>query len=198
MKKFLCQSQSPAPKRLNRVQIWNKRIRFRLVDDLSHIFIFQIILFNFNLQSTSQIKSTYSQLSENHHDLLSLQRRNPVGSRFWSRLCYYYSERSRYQNIISSQELPLAAWHLLLAQRQDFLNNHLARVPITPNQEGTMEMRDEVLCSVGAQDLDTSSYQMSDLEDIEFNWEDSQLDMDAVFRPGIDTPFSAATFHDLS
>ena len=36
-----------------------------------------------------------------------------------------------------------------------------------------MEMRDEVLSSVGAQDLDTSSYQVSDLEDIEFNWENS-------------------------
>ena len=61
-----------------------------------------------------------------------------------------------------------------------------------------MEMRDEVLSSLGAQDLDTSSYQVSDLEDIEFNWENSQLDMDAVFRPGIDTPFSPTTFDDLS
>ena len=98
---------------------------------------------------------------------------------------------------ISSQEIPLAAWHLLLSQRQDFLNNHLARVPITPNQEGTMEMRGEVLSSVGAQDLDTSSYQVSDLEDIDFNWKNSQLEMDAVFRPGIDTPFSPSTFDDL-
>ena len=89
----------------------------------------------------------------------------------------------------SSQEIPLAALQLLLSQRSYFLNNHLARVPITPNQEGAMEMRDEILSSVGAQDLDTSSYQVSDLEDIEFNWEDSQSDMDAVFRPGIDTPF---------
>ena len=48
------------------------------------------------------------------------------------------------QNItISSQKIPQAAWQLLLAQRQDFLNIHLARVPITPNQEGTMEMRDD-------------------------------------------------------
>ena len=102
------------------------------------------------------------------------------------------------QNItISSKEIPLAAWQLLLVQRQDFLNNHLARVPITHNQEGTMEMRDEVLSSVGAQDLDTSSYQVSDLEDVEFNWEDSQLDMDAVFRPSIDTPFSPTVFEDL-
>ena len=75
------------------------------------------------------------------------------------------------QNLtISSQEIPLAAWHLLLSQRQeDFLNNHLARVPFTPNQEGTIEMREEVLSSVGVQDFDTSSYQVTDLEDIEYN-----------------------------
>ena len=60
-----------------------------------------------------------------------------------------------------------------------------------------MEMREEVLSSVGAQDLNTSSYQVSDLEDIEFNWGNSQLEMDAVFRPGIDTPFSPTTFDDL-
>ena len=102
------------------------------------------------------------------------------------------------QNItISSQEIPLAAGQLLLSQMQKILNNHLARVPITPNHEGTMEMREEILSSVGAQDLDTSSYQVSDLEDIEFNWEDSQLDMDAGFRPGIDTLFSHTTFDDL-
>ena len=59
-------------------------------------------------------------------------------------------------------------------------------------------MRDEVLSSVGAQDLDTSSCQVSNLEDKEFNWEDSQLGMDAVFRPGIDTPFSPTTFDDFS
>ena len=103
------------------------------------------------------------------------------------------------QNItISSQETSLAAWQLLLSQRQDILDNHLARVPITPNQEGTMEMRGEVLSSVGAQDLDTSGYEVSDLEDIEFNWENDQLDLDAVFRPGIDTPFSPTTFDNLS
>ena len=59
-------------------------------------------------------------------------------------------------------------------------------------------MRDKVLSSVGVQDLDTSSYQVSDLEDIEFNWENSQLDMDTLFRPGIDTPFSPTAFDDLS
>ena len=102
------------------------------------------------------------------------------------------------QNLTSSsQEIPLAVWKLLLSERQHFLNNHLAQAPITPNQRGTFEMREEVLFSVGAQDLDTSSYQVSDLEDIEFNWENSQLDMDAMLRPGIDVPFSPTTVDDL-
>ena len=99
---------------------------------------------------------------------------------------------------ISPQGIHLGAWQLLLSQRQDLFDNHLPRVPITQNQEGTMEMRDYVLSSVGAQDLETSIYQVSDLEDIEFDWEKSQLDMDAVFRPGIDAPFSPNTFGDLS
>ena len=102
-----------------------------------------------------------------------------------------------HQNItISSQEIPLAAWQLLLSQRQDFLDNHLARVPITPNQQRSLEMREGVLSRVGAQYSDTSSCQLTDLEDIEFNWENSELD--TVVRPGIDFPFSPTTFDDLS
>ena len=98
---------------------------------------------------------------------------------------------------ISSLEIPLAAWSLLLSQRQEFLSNHLLRVPITPNQQGTLEMREEVLSSVGAQDTDTSGYELSDLEDIEFSWEDPAVDMDSVYRPGIDTPFSPSIFDDF-
>ena len=51
-----------------------------------------------------------------------------------------------------------------------------------------MEMRYKVPSIVGAQDLETSSYQVWDLEDIEFNCEKDELDLDAVFRPGIDSP----------
>ena len=72
---------------------------------------------------------------------------------------------------ICSQEIPLAAWSLLLSQRQQFLKNHLALVPVTPNQQGTHELRDDVLSSVGAQDMDPSGYQVStDLDDVEFYW----------------------------
>ena len=59
-------------------------------------------------------------------------------------------------------------------------------------------MREELIPIVGAQHLDTSSYQLTGLEDIALNWENSQLDMDAIFRPGIDTLFSPTTFDDLS
>ena len=91
---------------------------------------------------------------------------------------------------ISSQEIPQSAWSLLLFQRQHSLNNDPARVPITHNQEETMEMRDEVLSSVGAQDLNSSGYQVSDLDDVEFCRENDQLDEDNVFRPSKDTSFS--------
>ena len=83
-----------------------------------------------------------------------------------------------------SQENPLAAWSSLVSQRQDFLNNHLARVQITPNQERSMDMRGEVFSNVAAQDRDTIGHQVSDLDDCEFYWENDLLDLDAVFRPG--------------
>ena len=41
--------------KLKWVQRWNKSIRFLLADDFSDIFTFQIILYNFNQQSTAQI-----------------------------------------------------------------------------------------------------------------------------------------------
>ena len=66
----------------------------------------------------------------------------------------------------SSQDSPLAAWSLLLSERKDFLSNCPARFPSTPNQEGTIEMRDEVPSSKGAKDMDTSGYQVSDLDDV--------------------------------
>ena len=88
-----------------------------------------------------------------------------------------------------------------MSLKQQFLNNHLARVPVIPNQQGTYEMTDEVLSSVGAQEgSDTSGYQVSaaaDLDDVELYWENDQLDVDAAFRPGIDTPFSPTLFDDL-
>ena len=98
---------------------------------------------------------------------------------------------------ISSLEIPLAAWSLLLSQRQEVLDNLLPRVPITPNQQETIEMREEVLSIVGVQDTDTRGYELSDLEDIEFSWEDPAVDMDSVYRPGIDTPFSPSIFDDF-
>ena len=81
--------------RKNRVQLWNKRIRFLLVDDLSNIFSFSNHFIQFqppvNQPNLFNLQSTYRK----NHDLLSLKRRNPVDSRFWSRLCYYCSKWSR-------------------------------------------------------------------------------------------------------
>ena len=79
---------------------------------------------------------------------------------------------------ISSQEVLLPDKNLLFSQRQQFLDNHLARLPVTPKQKGTFEMREEVLASAGAQDMDTSGYEVSDLEDVEFLWANPQVEFD--------------------
>ena len=60
-----------------------------------------------------------------------------------------------------------------------------------------MEVWDGVLSSVGAQYMDTSGCQVSDMEDIVFEQEDSDLNSDAVFRPGLETPCSTSTFNDF-
>ena len=60
-----------------------------------------------------------------------------------------------------------------------------------------MEMSDEVFSLVGAKDVDTSGYQVTDLNEFEFYWENDQLDVDSVFGPRTDTPFSPTAFNDL-
>ena len=42
--------------------------------------------------------------------------------------------------------------------------------------------------------MDTSGYEASNLEYIEFNWGNPQLEVVAVSRPGIDSPFSPTTW----
>ena len=75
----------------------------------------------------------------------------------------------------------------------------LEQPSVTLDQQGTHEKRDEVLSKVVAQKgLETSGYQVfTDLDDAEFSWENDQLDVDAVFRPGVDTPSSPTAFDDL-
>ena len=41
--------------------------------------------------------------------------------------------------------------------------------------------------------MELSGFQKSELQDIKFHWEDPGLNMDAVFRPGIDTPVFSST-----
>ena len=97
---------------------------------------------------------------------------------------------------ICSLELLIAAFNSLINQRQQFLDNHLARVIITPNQQGTWEMQDEVRASVGDHNV-SSDFVPSVLDGIQFHWENPNIDMDAVYRPGIDTPFSPSLFENI-
>ena len=77
-----------------------------------------------------------------------------------------------------------------MSQRKDFLSNHLAQVIVPPHQQGRHGMRDEVLSSVVAQEMETKGYHLSGLVDVEFHWQKDQLDVHAVFRPAL-----IPTFH---
>ena len=44
--------------------------------------------------------------------------------------------------------------------------------------------------------MDTSVFEFSDFGDDEFYWENDQMDVYAVFRPGTDTPFPPTAFDD--
>ena len=50
-------------------------------------------------------------------------------------------------------------------------------------------MTDKIFTSVGPQGINTSGYQFSDLDDIEFYWEIDQSASDSNFRPGTDGLF---------
>ena len=110
---------------------------------------FRIILINFNLLSTGYIYSTYSQVAEKIM-IFPVSNDGIQWTLDFGPDSVTIAVNDLDQNItISSQEIHIAAWQLLLSQRQGFLDNHLARVPITPNQQGPMEMRDEVISGVG-------------------------------------------------
>ena len=87
--------------------------------------------------------------------------------------------------------------NLLLSQRLHFVDNHLAQIQLTLDQQVKFEMREYVLSSAGARDLDIRGYELSDLEDNEATWESHHLEIDCVFKPGIDIPFSPTEFDDL-
>ena len=170
--------------------IWINRVTLLFAVLLQHIFTFLLIFQTF-LKLTSRsftINTMQLTVSNNGTQLILDFASDSVD----------LSVKDLDENLtISSLEIPLAAWSLLLSQRQEFLNNHLPRFPITPNQQGAFEMREEIPSSVGAQDTDTKRYELSDLEQIEFKWEDPAIDMASGYRPRIDTPFSPSIFDDF-
>ena len=117
-----------------------------MANDLSNKFIFQIISFTFNPQATAQIQSPNLQKIM----IFSVSNDGIQWTLDFGPHSVTLAVNDLDQNItISSQEIPLAAWQLLLSQKKELLDNHLPRVPITLNQQGEFEMREEVLSSVG-------------------------------------------------
>ena len=58
-------------------------------------------------------------------------------------------------------------------------------------------MRDSVLSSAGVQDTDASGFEILNSDDIENFRENPQFEVEAAFRPGIDTPLLPLPFDIL-
>ena len=88
----------------------------------------------------------------------------------------------------TSLALPIDAWYLLEAQRQEFRRFHMSRVIITNNQEGTLNMEKQVEEMSGYQpygQLVPAQYQTGSI-DYEFNWEtgvDYSVNEDGTAQP---------------
>ena len=120
-----------------------------------------------------------------------------MDSRLRSRFSYTYWKISRPRKGNKLPKIPLPAWNLLLRQRHVYLENQWDQISTTSNQQGSFELREDVRASAGAQDMDTSGYELSVLEKIEIFWENPEVDLDAVLRPSIGTPVSPTAFNDL-
>ena len=139
----------------------------------------------------SQFKSRFKKIQSTvkQYDFRCIKRQTTVSKRLLK------SDQILHQNlkdlvktlIFSSHDILFPARSLLLQQSQDFLDNHLARVPLIPNQQGTLQMRDKMISSGVAQEVDTNEYQVSDLEEEQFQSKYPELKLVTVSRPGLDT-----------
>ena len=164
----------PVPKRQRYYHIWNNRVTLLFSVLPQHKFNFLLVFQTFLYLKTRSFTINTMQFTVSNNGTQWTLDSGPDS--------VVLNVKDLDENLtISSLEIPLAASSLLLSQRQELLDNHLSRVPVTPNQQETFEMRKEVLSSVGAQDTETRGYELSDVEDIEFSWEDPAVVMDSVY-----------------
>ena len=188
LQKFLRQSQSarpePAPNRPHNFYING------IILSTSHLLI------HTNKNVTSSLTSYNFRLKQSRMTFSTSNDGIQCSLDFDQDLAFLTVKMSSVHEVtISLKKSPPVAWNLLLQQTHDILSHHLVRIPITPTQQVTHAIRDEVFSTVRAQEMNTSGYQVSYMEEIEGHWEDLDLNMYAVFRLAMNYPFSHSNFN---
>ena len=80
----------------------------------------------------------------------------------------------------------------MLSERQDCLDTHQAKVPISENQQRKFVMQNQVLSSVNQREADTNGRQEWNEGNIMFHRQEPNLKKNTVFRAGKDALFSPA------
>ena len=72
-------------------------------------------------------------------------------------------------------DIPIQVWHMVEVMRRDFNEHHMMQVPMTENQLGEMQMKEEVAEHVGMNFPDTpcSRYGAQSVDDFLFPWEEA-------------------------
>ena len=125
----------PVPKKQRFYLIWNNRVTLLLSVLLQHKFTFLLFIQTFLQLTTHSFTINTMEFTVSNNGTQWVLDFGPDS--------VVLSVKDLDENLtIGFLEFLLAAWSLLRSQRQEFLNNHLPRVPITPKQQGTFEMRE--------------------------------------------------------
>ena len=158
-------------------------------------------LFYYNISllfsSSSNFSQTDNTLFYNQHNAVySLQQRNTVDFGLWSWFSSFERKGSRWKPYNQFPGNIAGSLVFVAVPQTSFFAESLASRS-HGSEQVTFEMREEVLSSVGAQDTDTGGYELSNIEGIEVSREVPAVDMDSVYRPRIDTPFSPSIVDDF-
>ena len=165
----------------------NDRVKFLLAVQYHYKVIFQATRIHF-IANLPIIKTLYN----NNNVLFSLQQRDPGDFGLFTVLCYNHSPRLD-NFLLGTSNCSVQFFYISKTTVPGQLFSWRSH---NSNQQGMWEMKDEVRASVGDHNV-ISNFVPSDLDDIQFHWETKNVEMDAVYRPCIDTHFSLLLFENF-
>ena len=141
------------------------------------------------------LKLTTRSFTINPIQFYSLQRRHTVDFGLWSWFSSFERKGSRWEPYNQLPGTSAGSLVFVALPQKRIFGQSLASSSL--NSQPTGNCWNERRIALQCWSTRYRVYELSDLEDIEFSWEDRAVDLDSVYQPGIDTPFSPTIFDDF-